>query len=79
MNTDLMITATDLQQPADITTLLERFISYIDVKEVTVKSYGVCLRCFMDWMQDNAIQEPRRSDIQDYVQYLAAPHPRRQR
>ena len=79
MNEVIITTGGAIQQPAGIQSLLERFISYIDVQEVTVKSYGVCLRCFMEWLQDNDIRQPQRGDILDYVKYLASPHPRRTR
>ena len=79
MNDIITTTAGSLQQPAGIQTLLERFIDYIQVQEVTVKSYGVCLRCFLEWLQDNDIRQPQRDDIKEYVKYLASPHPRRQR
>ena len=68
-----------LQPSASIQSLLERFVSYISVKEVTVKSYAVSLRCFMDWLHENNVQQPQRTDILSYVHYLSIPHPRRQR
>ena len=71
--------AGSIQTATSIQELLERFIEYINVKDVTVKSYAVCLRCFLDWTQDNCIQHPQRQDILDYVKYLATPHSRRQR
>ena len=80
MTNEIIVTTGQALQPsAGIQTLLERFIDYINVKEVTVKSYGVCLRCFMDWIKDNNITQPQRADILDYVAYLASPHPRRTR
>ena len=79
MNELTTITGGTIQSAAGIQILLERFIDYIQVKEVTVKSYGVCLRCFMDWLRDNDIRQPRRADILDYVKYLATPHHRRAR
>ena len=79
MNELTTITGGTIQSAAGIKILLERFIDYIQVKEVTVKSYGVCLRCFMEWLQDNEIRQPQREDIKNYVNYLASPHPRRQR
>ena len=79
MNEIITTTGAAIQPAAGIQTLLERFIDYINVKEVTVKSYGVCLRCFMGWLQDNDIRQPQRADILEYIKYLAAPHPRRQR
>ena len=74
-----LITTTAIQPAADMQTLFQRFIAYLSVKEVTARSYTVCIRCFWDWMQDNNIQHPQRADILAYVKYLAAPHPRRQR
>ena len=79
MNEIIITTGAEIQPAAGIQILLERFIAYIDVQEVTVKSYGVCLRCFMEWLQDNNIRQPQRADILDYVKYLASPHPRRTR
>ena len=48
MNEIITTTGAAIQPAAGIQTLLERFIDYINVKEVTVKSYGVCLRRFME-------------------------------
>ena len=60
---DLIIHSGELQASGGIQAMLERFISYANVKEVTVKSYGVCLRCFLDWTRENGIQQPQRADI----------------
>lgn len=79
MNDIITSNTQQIQQTQSIQTMLERFIDYINVKEVTVKSYGVCLRCFLEWIQDNNIQKPTRADILEYVKYLATPHHRRQR
>jgi len=76
---EIITTTTEITQPAGIRTILEGFIDFLKVQEVTAKSYCVCLRCFMEWLQDNNIQQPKRKDILDYVKYLATPHPRRQR
>ena len=65
----------DLQQQQPIQDLLQGFIDYIDVKEVTVKSYTVCLRCFADWLQANNITQPTRTDILNYKTYLVNLHP----
>ena len=62
-----------------ITDLLRRFLDFANVKDVTAKSYSVCLDCFGEWMRNNAISAPQRRDILDYVQWLALPHARRQR
>ena len=63
----------------DIQTAMERFIDYIAVQDVTVKSYAVALRCFMEWLRDNGITRPERDHIKEYQKYLSSPHPRRQR
>lgn len=59
--------------------LFERFAAYSQVQEVTLKSYGVCLRCFFDWMQDNDIVKPERIDIINFAKYLGSPHEKRGR
>lgn len=76
---DLIIHSGELQASGGIQAMLERFIAYANVKEVTVKSYGVCLRCFLDWTRENGIQQPQRADILAYVKYLSEPHHRRAR
>ncbi len=62
-----------------IQSLIVRFIDFISVKDVTARSYCVCLRCFSEWLIDSNITKPQRADIIAYVRYLATPHPRRQR
>lgn len=69
----------EIQAAPNIADLLNRFADYIDVDEITEKSYGVALRCFAEWMQHNGITAPQRQDIKDYIKYLAEPHKRRQR
>ena len=50
--------------------LFYRFIQYTDVKETTLKGYTVCIRQFMNWMQENGIKQPTREDIKAYKAYL---------
>ena len=76
---ELMTTNTQIQPLQGVETLLDRFIGYIDVKEITKESYFVCLRDFMAWLNENCIMQPQREDIRRYVEYLNTPHPRRQR
>lgn len=77
---EIILTNTSLSRSGDVQQLLAQFFAdYLNVKEVTLSSYGVCLRCFMEWLQDNNIRNPQRNDIKKYVEYLAAPHPRRNR
>lgn len=70
---------TTLQQGRNIQSAMERFIDYIAVQDITVKSYAVALRCFADWLNENGIEQPSRDDIKAYQKYLESPHPRRQR
>lgn len=66
-------------QGRSLRSMYEDFVTFAQVSEVTQKSYDVCIRCFLDWMQDNGIQYPQWEDMQNYVKYLATPHPRRSR
>lgn len=69
----------ELQTRQSVAELLQRFVEYIDVKDVTVKSYAVCLRSFMGWLAENGIDQPERADVLAYVKFLATPHRRRAR
>lgn len=74
-----VIQGTALQAVPGFDSLLDSFAAYIDVKEITEKSYGVALRCFAEWLRSNGITRPQRADILAYKKYLAEPHERRQR
>lgn len=76
---ELTTIQTGIVPAADMQDLITRFVDYISVKSVTMEAYSVCLRCFMEWLHDNAITRPQRADIIAYVRYLAEPHPRRKR
>ena len=76
---ELMTTSTQIQPMQGVSTLFDRFIDYIDVKDITKDSYLVCLHDFMAWLDENYIRQPQREDIKRYVEYLNTPHPRRQR
>lgn len=59
-----------------------RFESYLKIRRVSIvtrKSYFVALRCFGDWMHENAISAPTPDDIGNYIEWLGTPHARRQR
>ena len=72
------------QQPAQILALspatqqqfsalfLQEFISYIDRKKTTVKSYISCLKQFALWMNEQGITQPTRDDIKAYKEYLSS-------
>lgn len=50
--------------------MYEDFISYIDVSELTLKSYGDGIKNFLAYLQDNDIKEPTRNDIKNYKENL---------
>ena len=78
---EMIITApgADLTARPALADMLGRFLEFVDVKDVTEKSYGVCLRCFGEWAANNFITAPTRRDILNYVEWLALPHARRER
>lgn len=51
---------------------MQEFISYIDRKETTVKSYISSLKQFALWMNEQDITQPTRDDIKEYKHYLSA-------
>lgn len=79
MTLAITTTTNELQAVPTLEDMLAAFRAYLDVKDVTAKSYGVCLRAFLDWTRDNGVAQPKREDILAYVEYLASPHPRRTR
>lgn len=66
-------------QAAELWNRFEIYLKLRNVNEVTRKSYGVALRCFWDWTQNNAIMNPTQEDIANFIEWLALPHARRQR
>ena len=81
MNAPAIITPDALQQARTMPDIVSCFIEYHDTKpnKATIKSYKVCLQCFIEWMQANAITRPTRNDIIQYKIWLETPHRRRQR
>jgi site-specific recombinase XerD len=50
--------------------MYEDFISYIDVSELTLKSYGDGIKNFLNYLKDNGIKNPSRDDVRDYRDVL---------
>lgn len=48
-----------------------------DRQASTQQGYNVCLKCFIQWLQDNGITQPTRDDVIAYRQWLGTPHPDR--
>ena len=79
MNEIITINTTALQAQPTFTNLADEYIDYLQVKEVTSKSYDVCIRCFLEWLQANGVMRPQYEDIRNYVVWLASPHPSRRK
>lgn len=77
MNEIIVTTPTALQTQPIFTSLADEYIDYLQVKEVTAKSYIVCIRCFLEWMQANRIAQPQYEDIRNYAVWLSRPHENR--
>ena len=60
-----------------IKALFDSFTASLDVQEITMQAYSVCLRCFIEWTQANCAGFPTNADILAYKKWLASPHPRR--
>lgn len=75
----LAITTTthEIQPTTTLEEMAEAWKEYVQVKDVTMNSYWVCLRSFLDWTRDNNVAHPQREDVKAYVAFLASPHPRR--
>lgn len=74
MNEIITLNTTELQAQPTFAALANEYIDYLQVKEITAKSYIVCIRCFMEWLQANNIMRPQYEDIRAYTVWLSAPH-----
>lgn len=77
MNELIATQATAIKQAPSIQDLFNSFSAFLDVKEITMQAYSVCLRCFIEWAQQNCAGFPTDNDILAYKKWLASPHPRR--
>ena len=48
-----------------------------DRQKTTQEGYTVCVKCFIEWLQDNGITQPTRDDVMAYRDWLGTPHPDR--
>lgn len=71
---EIITTNTALQAQPTFANLADEYIDYLQVKEVTAKSYVVCIRCFLEWLQANGVMRPQYEDIRNYAVWLASPH-----
>lgn len=77
MNEMITTGAAVINQGSSIQDLFNSFSAYLDVLPITAQSYAVCLRCFIEWTQDNCLGFPTNADILNYKKWLSSPHPRR--
>ena len=61
-------------EPLNIYKLKEKYLSYIDVADNTVKTYDIGLLQFINYLQDNNIEYPTREDIIAFRNYLETDH-----
>lgn len=50
--------------------LLKSFVDYVDVNNITMKSYTNQIKAFIEWLNMNDIKNPVRQDIKAYKNYL---------
>lgn len=67
------------QRVPTITDIFDSFARFLPVQNITKQAYAVCLRCFIEWTQDNCNGFPTEEDILHYKEWLASPHPRKTR
>ena len=61
-------------QPANIATLQDRFIAYLDASPKTVATYTRAIRQFFSWADINGVTQPTREDIIAFREELKADH-----
>lgn len=62
---------TQMNNNLNFKNMYEDFISYIDVSELTLKSYGDGIRNFLNYLSDNGIKYPTRDDVRNYRDELS--------
>ena len=77
MNQPIMKTRTNELSAPEMTTaelskraLFNRFVEYADVKPKSVETYRKNISRFLQWLMDNGINRPTRSDVVAYRDYL---------
>lgn len=67
---EIIVKQNSLQAAAFNQDLFSRFIKYCEVKQTTLQGYIVCIRQFVNWMQEQGIKQPQREDVRSYKSYL---------
>lgn len=60
----------DLKELEFSNKLLNSFINYADVNDITLKGYRTYLKTFFNYLKDKEIKQPNRQDIKNYKNYL---------
>lgn len=63
-----------MQRNLNGTELYSRFITSLDAKDKTVKTYTTSLKQFFTWLSDNKIVNPQFEDVKAYRDEMAATH-----
>lgn len=61
-------------QELNLQELKDRYLSYIDVSDNTIKAYDIGLVQFFTYLQENEINNPTRQDIVNFRKYLQGNH-----
>lgn len=60
-----------IQCNSNINTMLERFVQFVDVSQVSLRSYISGVKAFLKYTSDNAISNPTRDTVLAYKKELA--------
>ena len=59
------------QYNSDLSTMLDRFVSYLDVSAISVRSYISGIKTFLRYLSDNGINTPNRETVIMYKKHLS--------
>ena len=59
------------QYNSDLSTMLDRFVSYLDVSAISVRSYISGIKTFLRYLSDNGINMPNRETVIMYKKHLS--------
>ena len=60
------------QYNSDLSTMLDRFVSYLDVSAISVRSYISGIKTFLRYLSDNGINMPNRETVIMYKKHLTS-------
>ena len=67
-----VVVKTEIKQyNSDLSTMLDRFVSYLDVSAISVRSYISGIKTFLRYLSDNGINTPNRETVIMYKKHLS--------